>query len=113
MIYVNEGYEDYNYLVQANDNYYILTNQRSAGGGNQYETIDVIYQYINPPQTIEGTRQVWSNITYDRIETTSDFWERPDSANILTCVFFIVLLAVKVINYVTEFVERGGIFGQL
>lgn len=31
MIYVNEGYEDYQYLVQANDNYYILTDQRSAG----------------------------------------------------------------------------------
>lgn len=56
---------------------------------------------------------MWSSTSYDKVEVTNDFWERADSANILTCAFFIVLLATKVINYVTEFVERGGIFGQL
>lgn len=109
MIYVNEGYKNYKYLVSASDNYIILTDQKKAGGNKEYETINIIYQYINPPITIESTKQVWNEINYTKIETSSNLFDRADTSNILTCVFFIILLTFYIINRVTEFVERGGI----
>lgn len=113
MLYVPEKYKNYKYIVSASDNYIILTDVSSAGGAERYEEIDVIYQYINPPLTVETTRQVWSDISYSKIETSSEFFERPDASNILLCVFFLVFLTITVINLVTEFVEKNGIFGHI
>lgn len=114
MLFVKEGYENYKYLVSVSDNYVVLTNQSKAGGGNEYETIDVIYQYIVPSElVIKGERQVWSETTYKRIETSKNYWDRADVCNIHITAMSITLLALFVINIVTKLVCKGGlVFGR-
>lgn len=115
MIYVNEDYENYKYLVSIADNYIVLTNQKSAGyeSGYDYEEIDIIYQYFYPSScTIQSSKNVRSYTEYQKIDISTDFFDRADCSFILLSVFFILMLAIKVINMVTEFVERGGIIWE-
>lgn len=113
-MFVKEGYENYKYLVSVSDNYIVLTNQSNAGGGDRYETIDIIYQYIKPSElVIEGEKQVWSATTYKKIETSSNYWDRADVCDIHSTAMSITILALFVINIVTKLVCKGGlVFGR-
>lgn len=111
MLFVNEGYEDYTYIVESSDNYVVLTNQRSVDGSwDNRESIDVIYQYLTPSfLTIEDTREYSSSVSFNQIETTNDLYYRADCPSILVAGLALTILVCKVINMVTEFVEKGGI----
>lgn len=113
-MFVREDYDDYHYAVSVSDNYVILAKTRSVNGTwENPQTIPVIYQYFNPSQlVIEGTRSFNNYQTFTNVDVDSDFFNRPDCSNILTCVFFIIFLTVFVINQCTAFVHRGGIFGK-
>ena len=114
MIFVKDKYKEYKYLIKASDNYVILTNQNRAGGNNEYETIDVIYQYIIPSElVIEGEKQVWSETQYQKIETSQNYWDRADVCEIHITAMSITLLALFIINIVTKLVCKGGlVFGR-
>lgn len=109
MLFVNEGYEDFEYVVSVSDNYVCLTDQPSASN----ETIDVIYQYNIPSHlVIEDTRtygQYQSLVSFDRVETSTDFYDRGDCSLILIAGLCVTVLVCKVINMVTEFVSKDGI----
>ena len=115
MVYIDENYDNYKYLVEASDNYLVLTNQRTAGytDSYEYEEIDIIYQYLNPStMVIEDTRNVRGYTEYKQVnDITSEFWERPDISNISIVVALIVILVCFIINGVTKFCLRGGLFG--
>ena len=110
MLYVKDGYEDYQYIVSQSDNYIILTNQATAGGEDRYETIDIIYQYLKPSElVIEGEKQVWNYTEYQKIETTQNYWERADIHDIHITAMSIVILTLSIVNIVTKLVCRGGL----
>lgn len=115
LIYVDENYDNYKYLVEVSNNYIVLTNQRTAGYENSYdyEEIDIIYQFFEPStMIIEDTKNVRGYTEYTEIENrTSEFWERPDISNISIVVALIVVLTLFIINSITKFVIRGGLFG--
>lgn len=112
MLYVNEGYENYKYIVSVSDNYIILTDRKNvtADWTNPVD-IPIIYQYFIPSNcTIETTRTVSSNQSYSTVDISTDYWDRADCSLISTCIFFLILLFIVICNSITEFVEKGGIF---
>ena len=112
MIFVDKEYSDYQYLVSASDNYFILTNQRTASGTWQEpETIDIIYQYINPSiYVIESTQSITNTRTFQKVDTTSDVENRSDFNNILTSYFIVLFFILFLLNGFTRFAKKGGIF---
>lgn len=112
MIFVNEQYSDFNYLVSTHDNYVVLTNVRSAYGTWQDpQYIDVIYQYFYPSiYTIETTQSITSEKTFDKIDTTSNIENRADFNFILSSYFIILFFVIFLLNAFTRFARKGGIF---
>ena len=112
MIFVNEDYSDFKYLVSASDNYFILTNQPSANGTWQEpETIDVIYQYINPSiYTIESTQSISNIRSFQKVAITSNIENRADFNDILNSYFIILFFFLFLLNGFTRFAKKGGIF---
>lgn len=112
MIFVNEDYSNFKYLVSASDNYFILTNQRSATGTWQEpETIDIIYQYIKPSiYTIESTKSITDTRTFQQVEITSNIENRADFNDILNSYFIILFFFLFLLNGFTRFAKKGGIF---
>lgn len=112
MIFVNEEYSDFQYLVSVSDNYFILTNQRSSSGTWQDpETIEIIYQYIYPSiYTIEATQSITNTRTFEKIDITSNIENRADFNNILNSYFIILFFFIFILNGFTRFAKKGGIF---
>lgn len=113
MIFVNEDYDNYKYLVEASDNYVVLTNSSYASGTwESPDEIDVIYQYITPSTlVIEGTRTYNSEKYFERVDISSDFWDRADSPMIFESAVLVTIIAVYIINILTRIVKRGGLLG--
>lgn len=111
-MFVNEEYKNYKYLVSASDNYVILTNRRSINADWQNPVeYPVIYQYFDPSYiNIEATRTTSSSVVFPEVEVSQDFWDRPDCSELAVVITICVILLMFVINSITEFVQRGGIF---
>lgn len=112
-IFVNEDYDNYKYLVEANDNYFVLTNTSSVNGDWQNpDEIDIIYQYISPSVlTVEGTQTYTTVKSFDKVDISSDFWERADSPAIFSVSILVMFCTLWILNILTRIVKRGGIFG--
>lgn len=113
MIFVNEDYDNYKYLVEASDNYVVLSNSSSVHGDWQNpDEINVIYQYIKPSTVvIEGTQTYTTEKYFDRVEISSNFWDRGDSPTIFGYAVLVTFLALYIINILTRIVKRGGLLG--
>lgn len=113
MIYVNDNYKNYKYLVEVSDNYVCLSDTRIVSADWQNPvTIDVIYQYLSPSTyVIEGTKTYTSERSFDTIETSQEFWDRSDSSNIFNCGLVMTFFALFIINQLTKIVKRGGLLG--
>ena len=113
MIYVNDNYKNYKYLVEVSDNYVCLSDTRIVSADWQNPlTIDVIYQYLTPSTyVIEGTKTYTSEKSFDIIETSQEFWDRADASNIFYSGLVITFFAVFIINQLTRIVKRGGLLG--
>lgn len=113
MIFVNEDYDNYKYLVEASDNYVVLTNSSYVEGDWQNpDEIDVIYQYIKPStMVIEATQTYTTTKSFDRVEISSEFWDRGDSPMIFGYAVLVTFLSLYIINILTRVVKRGGLLG--
>lgn len=113
MIFVNEDYDNYKYLVEASDNYVVLSNSSYVEGDWQNpDTIDVIYQYIKPSTMVIETTQTYTTTkSFDRVEISSDFWDRGDSPTIFGYAVLVTFLTLYIINILTRVVKRGGLLG--
>lgn len=112
MIFVNEDYTNYKYLVEVSDNYIVLTNSSNVNGEWQNpDTINVIYQFIKPSTlTIEGTRTYTSTQSFNRVEVSDDYWTRGDVPEILSISLMVTFLFVFILNGLTRILKKGGIF---
>lgn len=111
-MYVNEKYNDYKYLVSVSDNYVILTDRRIVNGSwDNPQTYDIVYQYFDPSYlNIEATRTTSTVQNFPEVDISNDFWDRPDCSELSVVITICVILLMFVINSITEFVQRGGIF---
>lgn len=111
-MFVNEGYENYKYLVEASDNYIILSRDSYVDGTwDNPDTIDVIYQYIKPSiLTIESELTYTTSKDFVKIEQSQNYWERGDNCEIILASFTMLFFILFIINALTRLVRKGGIF---
>lgn len=114
-MFVNEGYEDFCYLVSVNDNFVVLTDVPSVTAGiDSPRSIDIIYQYLNPSTiTIESTTTYRSSQDFTEVDVDSFFYSRADCPSIINCSLLLIFTALFLFNGVTRFIKKGGIvFGS-
>lgn len=115
VMFVNEGYEDFCYLVSVNDNFVVLTDVPSVTAGiDSPRSIDIIYQYLNPSTiTIESTTTYRSSQDFTEVDVDSSFYSRSDCPSIINCSLLLIFTALFLFNGVTRFIKKGGIvFGS-
>lgn len=111
-MFVNNNYSNYKYVVGISDNYLILSKQSSVNADwNNPKTIDVIYQYLNPSfLTVEATRTFTSVTNFSEIETSQSFFARNDCLDIIKVQFLVIFFMIFILNALTRFVRKGGVF---
>lgn len=112
-MYIDENYDNYKYLVQASDNFVVLTNQSSVSGSwDRPDTIDIIYQYFEPSFLVVESEKTYTNTqTFTRInDIESGFFARPDCLDIIKVQFLVIFFVIFVLNALTRFVRKGGVF---
>lgn len=104
--------DGFNYAVYSNG-YITLYNQSSA----QNETIPyyrIYYGYSDGFVTTGYSSFGQYNRTYfDYVNTSRDFFDRPDAFKIVTIVFILCFLGVWLLNLMTSFIRKGGVLGGL
>lgn len=112
MMFVKEEYASYDNLVEVSDNYIVLTNRASVTADWQNPNeINVIYQYLEPSElVIEDTMTFTTSRSFESIETSQNFYDRADCHEILLSGFLISFLCCFIINGITKFMVKGGIF---
>ena len=111
-MYVPEDYANYKYLVSYSDNFVVLTNTRTVSASwDNPRTIDTIVQYHFPSIfTLESTATVTSNRTYEQVEISDSFYSRADCPQLICAIFILIFFLLFIINGLTRFVRRGGVF---
>ena len=111
-MFVNSDYLDYEYIIEASDNYICLAKRSSVSADWQNPvTIDVIYQYVSPSiMTVEAERTFNSSQTFSRVDVSDNFFERADCPQIIVCELLVIFFILFVLNALTRFVRKGGVF---
>ena len=112
-MFINQNYKNYKYVVSASDNYMVLTDESSVHGSwDSPQSIDVVYQYLNPSfLTFESTRQFTNTQYFPVIDDSSQsFFARADCNDIILSQFLVIFFVIFVLNGLTRFVKKGGIF---
>ena len=111
-MFVNSDYLDYDYLVEYSDNYVVLSKNSSVSAiFESPRTIPVLVQYFTPSIVcLESTRTYRSYTEFSPIEVTDNFYERADCPVIMLAIFCCLFFVLFLINGLTRFVKRGGIF---
>lgn len=112
MMFVNEGYQNFKYLVGVSDNYIILTDVSYVDGDWQNpDTIDIIYQYLEPSfLTIESTRTYSNSASFNLVDVSDSFFARKDCLSIIQVQVILIFMILFFINGLTRFVRKGGVF---
>lgn len=55
----------------------------------------------------------YSPTYFSELPTSREVFDRPDFANILSCVFFVTIFGIMLFNIITSFVRKGGLFNDL
>lgn len=111
-MFVNEDYSDFKYVVGVSDNYLILSDVDHVNADwNNQRTIDVVYQYLTPSfLTIEATRTFNTTTYFSEVETSQSFFSRADCNSIILSQFLVIFFVIFVLNALTRFVRKGGVF---
>lgn len=111
-MFVNEYYKNYKYVVGISDNYLILAKvDHVTADWNNQKTIDVVYQYLNPSfLTVEATRTFTTTTYFSEVETSQSFFARADSLDLIKVQMIVIFFVIFVLNALTRFVRKGGVF---
>lgn len=111
-MFIDENYKNYKYVVGVSDNYVVLSKTPSVTADWQSpKTIDVIYQYLNPSfLVIEDTRTFSSSQSFDSVDSSQSFFSRADCNSIILSQFLVIFFVIFVLNGLTRFVKKGGVF---
>lgn len=115
-MYLPEDFQDYKYLVEAHDNYFILSKTHHIyGDSGDPATVNCIYQYIYPSiYTIEGTYTTESYLVLPDVSSSfsdSDF-DRGDFLPLFICNFLVCVIIVWVLNNLSRLFYKGGGFSS-
>lgn len=129
--------QSFNYIAEYSDNYVVLVNTAFLRSGVSYEAY---IQYFTPSLLVvhlddyyikngdsynldvnyinNGIYSYIDNIDYsyslncsELDDRVSGYYDRPDLPNVLFVQFLCVFLFVWVLNQLSKFVHKGGVFG--
>lgn len=112
-LYVNEDIpSEYQYFDFQRD-YFDIYNKQSFN--NETTTVYRVYYSISPNTyyTYEKTFNQYNTSSYIPYERTSDICYRSDFPQICNVVFIFCLFFVFLINIITSFFKKGGVFSGL
>lgn len=111
-MFVNSDYLDYKYIVDVSDNYVCLSKRSSVSADWQHPTtIDVIYQYFNPSIiTLESSMTFSSSQQFSLADVSDNFFDRADCPQLIVCELSVIFFILFVLNALTRFVRKGGVF---
>lgn len=111
-MFVNSDYLNYDNIVEVGENYICLSKVNSVSADWQNpKTIDIIYQYISPSiLTIESSRTFSSSQIFENVEVSDNFFDRADSPQIIMCELAVIFFILFILNALTRFVRKGGVF---
>lgn len=94
----------YKYVIIKDNSYILLDSPNSSFGCEFFPNVSSgAYTYV----TVEP------NSFVQEVETSSSFLARKDFVNIaIVCIIFLVCL-VKLFNFSTLFIQKGGVFSDL
>ena len=111
MIYLNDNYKNYKYLVEVSDNYICLTDEKNIVADWEHpHSIDVVYQFFKPSTyVVEDVKTYTSDRSFETVKTSQDFWDRGDSPALFSVSVLVIACTLFLINILTKIVKRGGI----
>lgn len=102
----------YKYAVYSS-NYITLYNKPSAQG----ETLTYYRIYFPYSYDLVSTGQTnfssYSRTYFEEVQTSREFFDRPDAYKIVTIWFIIVFCAIWLLNLFTSLIRKGGVLGGL
>lgn len=112
-IYVPEEIPSNYVYGEITRDYVDLYNKRSFQ--NETATYYRIYYNYSSGLVQERTRTFssYNLTTFAELPTSREVFDRPDFANILSCVFFVCIFGILLFNVITSFVRKGGLFNDL
>lgn len=110
--YTSSEYLSYNHLVEAHDNYVILSSANKIDGASgDPASVNAIYLYLNPHVEIPFKYTSEESFNFPSVSTSSDIKDSPIFPSIFICSFILIYLFIFLINQLTKLVKKGGVFG--
>lgn len=110
-MYIDNDYLSYSYLVEAHDNYVILSNVSSIQGeSGDFDSVHAVYNYFSPPVTIPFTYYSYDTFNFPSIEVDNNFSSRADFPFIFLCSFTLIFVLIFIINQLSKLVKKGRYF---
>lgn len=111
VMYINENYNNYKYLVEPHDNYVILSNKSHiSGSSGDADLIPVVYNYYYPSVSLPGTYSSEQSFSFTSLDLSNNIEDRADFPLIFICGFIIIYTLIFLINQLTKLVRKGGVF---
>lgn len=113
-IYLPNEYINYKYLYNITNDYIELTDTKTFTANNTYDVIRIYNNYeglIVEREII--TPNYYTTTSHNVVNVTNNFFARKDIEPILIGSIFIIVISLYVLNKVTEFFKKGGVFGGL
>lgn len=114
-MYIDENYNNYKYLVEAHDNYVILSSSSAiTGESGDTDSVNAIIQYFNPALTIPLTYYSDKTFSFTNIENqlSNNIEDRADFPIIFICGFILIFLFIFIINNLSKLFKKGGVFSS-
>lgn len=112
-MYIDSNYNNYDHLIEAHDNYLILSSSsRINGSSGDPDTINCVYNYFIPSITIPGRYSSEESFSFTTLDLTNNIADRADFPLIFICGFILIFILIFIINQLTKLVKKGGIFGN-
>lgn len=110
-MYIDENYNSYHYLVEAHDNYLILSNKSHiSGSSGDIDSIPIVYNYFSPAVTFSSTYSSEETRSFTSLDLSNNIEDRADFPIIFLCGFTLIFTFIFIINQITKLVRKGGVF---
>lgn len=112
-IYIPDGVPD-GYIYGSISNYYVdLFNKQSFQ--NETATYYRVYYGYSSGLVSQYTRSFsgYNPTTYEQLPVSRSVFDRPDFINILTITLLLTVCGLWLVNLITSFIRKGGVFGGL
>lgn len=111
-MYVDSNHLNYKYVYNLSDNYIVLCNRSNINGSfDNPQTVNLHVQYLYPSTlSYDYSEVVRSSRALTEIDVSDNFYARADCPQLILAIFVCIFYVLFIINGLTRFVKRGGVF---